>query len=51
LDLRIAHLPAAAIDYLREAMPTTNGDNKTNGMDSAEKEYDYERFIDEVFFT
>lgn len=44
LDLRIAHLPAASIDYLREAMPR----GETNG---AEAEYDYERFIDEVFST
>jgi len=41
----------AAIDYLREAMPTTSGESKNNEKDSAEKEYDYERFIDEVFFT
>ena len=42
LDLRIASLPAAAIDFLRQAMPS--GKN-----DSGEAEYDYERFIDEVF--
>ncbi|KAF8157886.1 actinin-like protein [Crassisporium funariophilum] len=44
LDLRIAHLPAAAIDYLREAMPR-------DPLDTSEAEYvyDYERFIDEVF--
>ena len=52
LDLRIAHLPAASIDYLREAMPTmgvgAGSDATSNGK---EKEYDYERFIDEVFFT
>ena len=42
LDLRIASLPAAAIDFLRQAMP--GGRN-----DSGEAEYDYERFIDEVF--
>ncbi|KDR83148.1 hypothetical protein GALMADRAFT_56855 [Galerina marginata CBS 339.88] len=44
LDLRIAHLPAASIDYLREAMPR----GQSNG---GEAEYDYERFIDEVFST
>ena len=43
LDLRIASLPAAAIDFLRQAMPS-GGKN-----DSGEAEYDYERFIDEVF--
>ena len=42
LDLRIASLPAAAIDFLRQAMPS--GQN-----DSGEAEYDYERFINEVF--
>ncbi|KAF8810979.1 actinin-like protein [Phlegmacium glaucopus] len=42
LDLRIASLPATAIDFLREAMPS--GKN-----DAGEAEYDYERFIDEVF--
>lgn len=42
LDLRLAHLPPAAIDYLREAMP--NGRNE-----AGEAEYDYEKFIDEVF--
>ncbi|KAF9565080.1 actinin-like protein [Agrocybe pediades] len=43
LDLRMAHLPAASIDYLREAMPKSE-----NG---GEPEYDYDRFIDEVFST
>jgi hypothetical protein len=42
LDLRIASLPAAAIDFLRQAMPSGRND-------SGEAEYDYERFIDEVF--
>jgi Ca2+-binding EF-hand superfamily protein len=45
LDLRLAHLPAASIDYLREAMPI----GQNNGV--GEAEYDYERFIDEVFST
>lgn len=42
LDLRIASLPVAVIDFLREAMPS--GKN-----DAGEAEYDYERFIDDVF--
>jgi hypothetical protein len=42
LDLRIASLPAASIDFLRQAMPS--GKN-----DFGEAEYDYEPFIDEVF--
>ena len=42
LDLRIASLPAAAIDFLSQAMPSGRND-------SGEAEYDYERFIDEVF--
>ena len=41
LDLRIASLPAAAIDFLRQAMPSGRND-------SGEAEYDYERFIDQV---
>jgi cofilin len=42
LDLRIASLPATAIDFLREAMPCSQND-------TGEAEYNYERFIDEVF--
>ncbi|KAG6916315.1 hypothetical protein DXG01_007364 [Tephrocybe rancida] len=42
LDLRIAHLPPPAIDYLREAMPL-------NSNDAGEPEYDYERWLDDVF--
>lgn len=42
LDLRIAHIPPASIDYLRNAMP-----NSLN--EAGEKEYDYERWLDEVF--
>ncbi|KAF5317553.1 hypothetical protein D9619_013164 [Psilocybe cf. subviscida] len=41
LDLRLAHLPASSIDYLREAMPSMRND-------AGEPEYDYERFIDEA---
>ena len=36
LDLRIASLPATAIYFLRQAMPS-------NQNDSGEAEYDYER--------
>ncbi|KAG5719277.1 Alpha-actinin-like protein 1 [Termitomyces sp. T112] len=42
LDLRIAHLPQPAIDYLREAMPRTS-------KEAGEPEYDYERWLDDVF--
>ena len=42
LDLRVASLPAAAIDFLRQAMHSSQND-------AGEAEYDYERFIDEVF--
>ncbi|PIL22765.1 hypothetical protein GSI_15459 [Ganoderma sinense ZZ0214-1] len=42
LDLRVAHLPATAIEFLRQAMPSTS-----NGV--GEPEYDYERWLDEVF--
>ncbi|KAG5634399.1 hypothetical protein H0H81_002110 [Sphagnurus paluster] len=42
LDLRIAHLPAAAIEYLREAMPRQSNN-------AGEPEYDYERWLDDVF--
>ncbi|KAI1794952.1 actinin-like protein [Ganoderma leucocontextum] len=42
LDLRVAHLPATAIEFLRQAMPSTS-----NGV--GQPEYDYERWLDEVF--
>ena len=42
LDLRVAHLPATAIEFLRQAMPSSS-----NGV--GESEYDYERWLDEVF--
>ncbi|KAI0826832.1 actinin-like protein [Trametes gibbosa] len=42
LDLRVAHLPASAIDFLRQAMPSA-------ATDTGEPEYDYERWLDEVF--
>ncbi|KAI8994227.1 actinin-like protein [Trametes punicea] len=42
LDLRVAHLPASAIEFLRQAMPSS-----ANG--AGEPEYDYERWLDEVF--
>lgn len=43
LDLRVAHLPASAIEYLREVMPTTG-----HGSGDA-VEYDYEAWLDSVF--
>ncbi|KAJ7643944.1 actinin-like protein [Roridomyces roridus] len=42
LDLRLHHLPPHAIEYLSEAMP--RGQN-----DVGEAEYDYERWLDDVF--
>ncbi|RDB17949.1 Alpha-actinin-like protein 1 [Hypsizygus marmoreus] len=42
LDLRIAHLPQPAIDYLREVMPSERNA-------AGEPEYDYERWLDDVF--
>ena len=42
LDLRVAQLPATAIEFLRQAMPSAS-----NGV--GEPEYDYERWLDEVF--
>ncbi|OJT14685.1 Alpha-actinin-like protein 1 [Trametes pubescens] len=42
LDLRVAQVPASAIDFLRKAMPSYEND-------VGEPEYDYERWLDEVF--
>ncbi|KAJ8472448.1 hypothetical protein ONZ51_g8503 [Trametes cubensis] len=42
LDLRVAHLPASAIEFLRQVMPSSTND-------VGEPEYDYERWLDEVF--
>ncbi|THH15844.1 hypothetical protein EW146_g4689 [Bondarzewia mesenterica] len=42
LDLRLAHIPASAVDYLREVMPAAR-----NG--AGEPEYDYEAWLDRVF--
>ena len=42
LDLRLAQLPPGAIDYLREAMPATTSEG-------VEPEFDYERWLDDVF--
>lgn len=42
LDLRVAHLPASAIEFLRQVMPSSPND-------VGEPEYDYERWLDEVF--
>ncbi|KAH9948880.1 actinin-like protein [Amylocystis lapponica] len=42
LDLRIAQLPVAAIEYLRQAMPPVQ--NSTG-----DPEYDYEAWLDDVF--
>ncbi|KAF9055561.1 calponin homology domain-containing protein [Panaeolus papilionaceus] len=42
LDLRQAHLPVQAIEYLKSAMPSEK--TKEGNM-----QYDYARFIDEVF--
>ncbi|KAK7690274.1 hypothetical protein QCA50_006929 [Cerrena zonata] len=42
LDLRVAHLPQSAIDYLREAMPIIEDGEGEPG-------FDYEAWIEEVF--
>ncbi|THH00172.1 hypothetical protein EW026_g2300 [Hermanssonia centrifuga] len=42
LDLRVAHLPQTAIDYLREVMPSASNE-------VGEAEYDYEAWLDDVF--
>ncbi|KAF8882897.1 actinin-like protein [Gymnopilus junonius] len=49
LDLRLAHLPAVSIDYLREAMPRSAAGRSNGDTSTAEAVFDYERFIDEVF--
>ena len=42
LDLRVASLPASTIEFLRQAMPSSLNE-------AGEPEYDYERWIEEVF--
>lgn len=42
LDLRLAQLPSGSIEYLREAMPS-------GANEAGELEYDYERWLDDVF--
>lgn len=42
LDLRVAHLPVSAVEYLREVMPSTEND-------SGETLLDYEAWLDRVF--
>jgi hypothetical protein len=42
LDLRLAHIPTGAVDYLREVMPATQ-----NG--AGDPEYDYDGWLDSVF--
>lgn len=42
LDLRVASLPASAIEFLRQVMPSSLNE-------AGEPEYDYERWIEEVF--
>jgi len=42
LDLQIAHLPASFVEYLREVMPSARNE-------AGEPEYDYERWLDDVF--
>ena len=43
LDLRVAHLPASAVEYLREVMPIASTDS------SGVTDYDYEAWLDKVF--
>ncbi|KAL5501779.1 AIN1_1 [Sanghuangporus vaninii] len=42
LDLRVAHLPVSAVEYLREAMPSTMNEN-------GETLLDYDAWLDRVF--
>ncbi|THH08503.1 hypothetical protein EW145_g2656 [Phellinidium pouzarii] len=42
VDLRVAHLPANAVDYLREVMPSTEDD-------TGDTLFDYEAWLDRVF--
>ena len=42
LDLRLAQLPGGSIEYLREVMPS-------HANEAEELEYDYERWLDDVF--
>jgi len=42
LDLRLAHIPASGIDYLREVIPSS-------ASDAGEPRYDYEAWLDSVF--
>lgn len=42
LDLRLAHIPTGAVDYLREVMPA-------NENDAGEREYDYDAWLGSVF--
>jgi Ca2+ insensitive EF hand len=42
LDLRLAQVPQASIDYLTKAMPAEVNE-------AGEREYDYLRWLDEVF--
>ncbi|EIM86004.1 uncharacterized protein STEHIDRAFT_98331 [Stereum hirsutum FP-91666 SS1] len=47
LDLKLAHLPASAIDYLREVMPTA--ENGAGSGQESDREYDYQAWLDRVF--
>ena len=40
--MRLAHIPAGAVDYLREVMPATQDG-------TGEPEYDYDAWLDSVF--
>ena len=42
LDLRLAQVPGHSIDYLKDAIPSSNGE-------AGEPEYDYETWLDQVF--
>jgi len=42
LDLRLAHIPGGAVDYLREVMPASE-----NG--AGEREFDYDAWLGSVF--
>lgn len=50
LDLKLAHLPPSAIDYLREVMPAAeNGGGDGVSEEDGGKQYDYQAWLDRVF--
>lgn len=48
LDLRVAHIPAGTVAYLREAMPSVQAQDELSG-ETGEGGYDYEEWLNKVF--